>query len=131
MDKNHYRKAISLPSPIRPVDIQAQTILRCISENRQIQRQKLLANADILRARWPGTISRDERPRTRSEGLWRTEAIRSRSIVSILNSEERFDTVLVSAAIRHVVVELNRLVGIATGVRLLRTGLVGEAHSGQ
>ena len=131
MDKDHDRKLVSLPSPIRPINIQAQAILRSISEDSQIQRQKVLADTDILRARWPRTISRDERPRTRCEWLRRIEAVRTRRVLSILDTEKRFNTILVSAAIRHVVVELNRLVPLATRVRLLRAGLVGEAHCGQ
>jgi len=131
MYEYHYRDLIPLPSPIRPIDIQAQAILRSISENRQIQRQKLLANTDILRARWPRTISGDERTRTRSESLWRIEPIRPRSILSILDTEKRFHAVFVSAAIRYVVVELNRLVGLAARVRMVRARLIGEAHCGQ
>jgi hypothetical protein len=51
--------------------------------------------------------------------------------MSILDTEKRFNTILVSTAISHVVVELNRLVSLATRVRLLRARLVGEAHCGQ
>lgn len=131
MDEDHYRELIPLPSPIRTINIQAQAVLRSVSENSQIQRQKVLAYADILRTCWPGMVSRDERPRTRCVRLWRIEAIRTRSILSILDTEKRFHAVLVSAAICHVVVELNRPVGLATRVRLLRARLVGKAHIGQ
>lgn len=107
MNKDHHRELVLLPSPIRPVDIKTQAVFRGVSENRQIQWQEALAYFDTLRTCWSWVISQDEGARTRCVRLWCIETILARGILAIFDAQERFDAVLVSAAIGHVVVKFH------------------------
>lgn len=125
MYKDHHWEVIIFLRSIGPIDIKTQAILRVLPEDSEIQRQELLAYANILRARWTGVVGQDEVARTRRERLWRIKAILARGVVCILDTEKRLDAVLVSAAISHVVVEFNRLVAASV------LSIIGEAPCGE
>lgn len=77
MYEDHDWEFIIFLRSIGPIDIKTQAILRVLPEDSEIQRQELLAYANVLRARWTWVVGQDEVARTRRERLWRIEAIRA------------------------------------------------------
>jgi hypothetical protein len=116
-----------LAGSIGPVDIQAQTVFRVISEDSQVERQEALAYKSRLRACWALVNSRDQGTRTRRVRLWRLESILARCVVSVANTMECFDAILVEALIGHAIIELgDRLVVITAIVTVNTCGRLGQ-----
>lgn len=111
--EHHDRKFVMFTGSIGSVDVQTQAIFRVISEDSQVERQEALTHESRLRACWTLVNGRDQGIRTRYVWLGWLEAIFARCVVSVANTVECLDTILVEALVGRAIVQLDHGLVIA------------------